>query len=38
MGSGSSSIVQLNLVVFVGMPILASMFMVILDTVLEGDD
>jgi flagellar protein FlaJ len=36
-GSGNTSAIQLNLVVFIGMPILASMFLVILDTVLEAD-
>ena len=36
--SGStSSAVQLNLIVFFGMPILAAVFIIILDTVLEGD-
>ncbi len=33
----SSSITQLNLMVFVGLPILASMFLVILDTSIKGD-
>ena len=33
----TSSITQLNLVVFVGLPILASMLLVLLDTTLEGD-
>jgi archaellum biogenesis protein FlaJ (TadC family) len=37
--SGStSSAVQLNLIVFFGMPVLAAVFIIILDTVLEGDD
>jgi hypothetical protein len=36
--SGStSSAVQLNLIVFFGMPLLAAVFIIILDTVLEGD-
>jgi flagellar protein FlaJ len=33
----TSAITQLNLVVFFGLPILASMFLVILDTTLHGD-
>ncbi|MCK5617035.1 type II secretion system F family protein [Candidatus Pacearchaeota archaeon] len=34
---GTASITQLNLVVFVGLPILASMFLIILDTTFEGN-
>jgi flagellar protein FlaJ len=37
-GGGSSSALQLNLIVFFGMPIIAAAFVVILDTVLEGDE
>ena len=33
----TSAITQLNLVVFVGLPILASMFLIILDTTFEGN-
>lgn len=36
-GVGSSSALQLNLIVFFGMPVLATVFIIILDTVLEGD-
>jgi archaellum biogenesis protein FlaJ (TadC family) len=38
LGGGSSAPIRLNLIVFFGLPILASMFLVILDTMLEGDE
>ena len=38
LGAGSSTPIRLNLIVFFGMPILASMFLVLLDTMLEGDE
>ena len=38
LGAGSSTPIRLNLIVFFGMPILSSMFLVLLDTMLEGDE
>jgi flagellar protein FlaJ len=38
LGGGTASTVRLNLIVFFGLPVLASMFLVILDTILEGDE
>jgi archaellum biogenesis protein FlaJ (TadC family) len=38
LGDSQSSIVRLNLIVFFGLPILASMFLVVLDTMLEEDE
>lgn len=37
-GAGTSSILQLNLIVFFGIPVLAAAFLIILDTQLEGDE
>jgi hypothetical protein len=37
-GAGSSSVLQLNLIVFFGIPVLAAAFIIILDTQLEGDE
>ncbi len=36
-GASSSSVLQLNLIVFFGVPVIAAAFLIILDTVVEGD-